>query len=152
MRLTTDDPQTSLEMALNLFYAKDGEAWVRNGEWNKDVTLYDYTKSAISNIFGSKMAILSWEKDEIAEILYDWGYEGNKSIEGIIATLYTAGWAFAEIRARLKQYEDNDRIVRCRDCKHRGTNGCPMHIKGKAADDTLMTAVDDDFCSYGRLK
>lgn len=43
-------------------------------------------------------------------------------------------------------------VVRCRDCRNRGTNKCPMHIKGKAADDTLLTAVDDDFCSYGELK
>lgn len=30
-RLTTDAPKTNLESALNLFYAKDGEAWVLRG-------------------------------------------------------------------------------------------------------------------------
>ena len=29
MRLTTDTPQGNLEQSLNLFYAKDGETWVR---------------------------------------------------------------------------------------------------------------------------
>lgn len=43
-------------------------------------------------------------------------------------------------------------VVRCRDCRHRDADECPMHIKGKAADDTLLTAVDDDFCSYGEVK
>lgn len=30
-RLTTDAPKNNLESALNLFYAKDGEAWVLGG-------------------------------------------------------------------------------------------------------------------------
>ena len=29
MRLTTDTPKNNLEMALNLFYVKDKEVWVR---------------------------------------------------------------------------------------------------------------------------
>ena len=40
-------------------------------------------------------------------------------------------------------------VVRCRDCKHRGTNGCPMHINGRLADEAFLRTVDDDYCSYG---
>ena len=29
MRLTTDTPESNLEMALNLFYVKDKQTWVR---------------------------------------------------------------------------------------------------------------------------
>ena len=31
MRLTTDNPQNNVETALNLFYIKDGETYVRGG-------------------------------------------------------------------------------------------------------------------------
>ena len=49
-RLTTDAPKTNLESALNLFYAKDGEAWVLRGGSEPayaDVTLFDYIRSAM---------------------------------------------------------------------------------------------------------
>ena len=31
MRLTTNDPQDNVQTALNLFYVKDKQAWVRGG-------------------------------------------------------------------------------------------------------------------------
>lgn len=43
-------------------------------------------------------------------------------------------------------------IVRCRDCKHRGTNECIFHIKGEPADEELLKKLDNDFCSYGERR
>ena len=40
-------------------------------------------------------------------------------------------------------------VVRCRDCKHRGTDYCIFHIKGEPADEELLRKLDNDFCSYG---
>ena len=40
-------------------------------------------------------------------------------------------------------------VVRCRDCKHRGTDYCIFHIKGEPADEELLGKLDNDFCSYG---
>ena len=40
-------------------------------------------------------------------------------------------------------------VVRCRDCKHRGTDDCIFHIKGEPADEELLRKLDNDFCSYG---
>lgn len=109
-RLTTDAPKNNLESALNLFYAKDGEAWVLGGgpEPNYvDVTLFDYIRSAILNNLGPTMSNLG--DDELKEVISEsWIFDGNLTVEGLIATLYTAAWAFAELRARLKMYEDRE--------------------------------------------
>ena len=43
-------------------------------------------------------------------------------------------------------------VVRCRDCKHRGTDYCIFHIKGEPADEELLRKLDNDFCSYGKRK
>ena len=42
MRLTTDTPKNNLEMALNLFYVKDKDVWVRGyGKNGADISLFD---------------------------------------------------------------------------------------------------------------
>ena len=111
-RLTTDAPKDNLESALNLFYAKDGEAWVLRGGSEPsyaDVTLFDYIRSAVLNTLGPNTPILHLDDEEIGNALSEgWLFDGNKTVEGIIATLYTAGWVAAELRARLKMYEDRD--------------------------------------------
>ena len=43
-------------------------------------------------------------------------------------------------------------VVRCRECKHRGTDDCILHIKGEPADEELLLKLDNDFCSYGERK
>lgn len=43
-------------------------------------------------------------------------------------------------------------VVRCRDCRHRGTDDCIFHIKGEPADEELLRKLDNDFCSYGERK
>lgn len=110
-RLTTDIPKDNLESALNLFYAKDGEAWVLRGGPEPayaDVTLFNFIRSTILNVLGCKCSILDLDNEELGYVLYDWLFYGNSTVEGLIATLYTAAWAFAELRARLKMYEDQE--------------------------------------------
>ena len=43
-------------------------------------------------------------------------------------------------------------VVRCKDCKHRGTDYCIFHIKGEPADEELLRKLDNDFCSDGERK
>ena len=43
-------------------------------------------------------------------------------------------------------------VVRCRECKYRGTDDCIFHIKGEPADEELLLKLDNDFCSYGKQK
>lgn len=104
--VVTDDPQDNVSTALNLFYIKDGETWVRGGgpapEYN-DVSLDDYVR-LIAKEHGLGMAQSDSERNisvEMAELLFD----GTDTMEGIVATLYTAAWAFSELRARLRLYE-----------------------------------------------
>lgn len=106
-RLTTDNPQDNLSSALNLFYVKDSYAWVRGGGSGpeyKDISLVDYVRM-ISKKHNLDIAQSENDEDiscEMADLLFD----GTDTVDGIIATLYTAGWAFAELRERLFAYED----------------------------------------------
>ena len=43
-------------------------------------------------------------------------------------------------------------VVRCQECKHRGTDDCIFHIKGEPADEELLLKLDNDFCSYGEKR
>jgi len=108
-RLTTDTPKNNLQTALNLFYAKDGEAWVRGGgpEYEyQDVPLFTYIRSVIQHQALSQHLWEDMDNGTLADVLTEWLFDGHETTEGIIATLYTAAWAFAELRARLKAYED----------------------------------------------
>ena len=51
-----------------------------------------------------------------------------------------------------RQAADVVEVVRCRECKHRGTDDCIFHIKGEPADEELLLKLDNDFCSYGERK
>lgn len=104
--LVNDDPQDNVSTALNLFYAKNGETWVRGGgpgpEY-EDISLNDYVR-LIAKEHNLEMAKNESDEEisfEMAELLLD----GTGTMEGIVATLYTAAWAFAELRERLKGYE-----------------------------------------------
>ncbi len=109
-RLTTDHPMGNFQNCLNLFYAKDGEAWVRGGgpePLYKDVRLHDYIRQAIRNTVDENRTYIDESSDEeLGEGMLEWFTDGNSSVEGLIGTLYTAAWAFAELRARLKDHED----------------------------------------------
>ena len=104
--LVTDDPQDNVSSALNLFYVKDKSAWVRSGGPGpkyEDISLDDFTRM-IAKEYDLNIAQSESDEEismEMAELLFD----GTDTIEGIIATLYTAGWAFAELRERLKHFE-----------------------------------------------
>lgn len=109
--VVSDDPQDNVSTALNLFYVKDGWTWVRGGgpaPDYADVSLCDYIR-LIAKEHGLDMA--EGDDDaismEMAELLFD----GTSTIDGIVATLYTAAWAFAELREKLKGYEATKRTA-----------------------------------------
>ena len=60
--------------------------------------------------------------------------------------------AYTEVVADFLLDNDVFPIVRCKDCKHRGTDDCPMHYKGAHANEDFLKKVDNDFCSYGERK
>lgn len=103
--MVVDDPQDNVSTALNLFYVKDGWTWVRGGGLAPDyadVSLCDYVRQ-IAKEYNLDMA--KGDDEEISMEMSELLFDGIGTMEGIVATLYTAAWAFAEIRERLKAYE-----------------------------------------------
>ena len=74
------------------------------------------------------------------------GYSGNKK------AIYRE--AILAVKSILHSAKPVDavEVVRCRECKHRGTDYCIFHIKGEPADEELLRKLDNDFCSYGERK
>lgn len=105
-RLTTDNPQDNLEIALNLFYIKNRETWVRGGGAApdyKDASLYDWIRQIIKT---HSLDIDISDNDAMGDCLVDRLLDCTDTLEGVVAHLYTAAWAFSELRARLAAYED----------------------------------------------
>lgn len=106
-RLTTDNPKDNIENALNLFYAKDGWTWVRGGgpaPDYADMSLCDFVRMLVkANIPDAE---LPEDDDALSDLMHEWLIDDPDSAEGIISLLYTAGWAFAELRHRLSLWEN----------------------------------------------
>ena len=108
-RLTTNCPDNNLDAALNLFYIKDFETWVRGGGDGPDypdIRLYDFIRKAAKILLPD----LDFPMDDdgvdyaMGELLLD----GPDEPTGLLALLYTAAWTYAELRGRLMQYEDTE--------------------------------------------
>lgn len=106
-RLTTDTPKDNLETALNLFYIKDHETWVRGygpAPEYADVSLFDLTRDIVKTHIPD--VELPEDDDDLSNMMPEWLMDGIDSAEGIVALLYTAAWAYAELRHKLMRYED----------------------------------------------
>lgn len=106
-RLTTDNPKDNIEAALNLFYIKGHETWVRGGGTGPeyaDVRLFDYTRQLIKAHIPD--VDLGMDDDSLSMMMDEWLFDGPEILEGVFALLYTAAWAYAELRHRLAAYEN----------------------------------------------
>lgn len=106
-RLTTETPKDNLEAALNLFYIKDHETWVRGygpAPEYADVSLFDLTRDIVKTHIQD--AELPADNDNLSNMMPEWLMDGIDSAEGVVALLYTAAWAYAELRHKLMRYED----------------------------------------------
>lgn len=107
-RLTTDKPIGNTARAHNLFYIEEKETWVRNGDpaqGRLDERLYDHIRKITESLSAS---ISTGPSDgELDDDLLDLLLDGPYTLEGLIAHYYTAAWAFSELRAHLKAYEDS---------------------------------------------
>lgn len=106
-RLTTDTPKDNLEAALNLFYIKDHETWVRGGGPGPeyaDVTLFSFIRDVVKTHIPD--VELPEDNDDLSNMMPEWLMDGIDSAEGVVALLYTAAWAYAELRDKLMRYED----------------------------------------------
>lgn len=106
-RLTTDTPDDNVMTALNLFYAKDGETWVRGGGAAPDypdITLYEFIRG-VCGVLTPDLELPS-DNDNLSCLMADLLFDGSDEPTGIVALLYMAAWVCAELRGRLMQYED----------------------------------------------
>ena len=107
MRLTTDTPKNNIEMAFNLFYVKDKEAWVRGyGKGGTDISLFELSRNMVR--WNIPSIDLSISDDTYSMMMAEWLWEDLDTPEHIMALLYQAGWVCAELREHLKRFEDKE--------------------------------------------
>lgn len=109
--IITDDPQTNTEVMFNLAYVKDKEVWIHGaGEDQKDCSLVDFTKNMCSR---NHLCSVNSEMEACDDLdaLCDWYMDCSMS--GCpIGTAYFIAIQAAELRERLRQYEDaNDPAI-----------------------------------------
>lgn len=106
-RLTTDTPKDNFEMALNLFYVKDKEVWVRGyGKNGADISLFDLSRDLTR--WNCPYVDLDMSDDSFSMMMAEWLWEDVESFEHVLALLYQAAWVCAELREHLKQFEDKE--------------------------------------------
>lgn len=111
-RLTTDNPKDNTENALNLFYIKDRETWVR-----RYGPPPEYLDISLDNLMRGLIAKFLPEVEcpqnpvDFSFMMAEWLYADEvDTMEGTLALLYNAAWAYAELRHRLMAYEDTGLI------------------------------------------
>ena len=104
MNIVTDKPETNVSNALNMFYIKGDQTYVRGyGENGQDINLIDFVKRIAKK---QRIPLQKKEAYEVAEYLTDCCFDSEpESKEGLLGLFFTAAWAFSEIRERLKEYE-----------------------------------------------
>ena len=106
-RLTTDTPKDNFEMALNLFYVKDKEVWVRGyGKNGADISMLNLTREILS--YQCPYVETDISDDDLIMMMPEWLFDDVRATEHVIGLLYQAAWVCAELREHLKQFEDNE--------------------------------------------
>ncbi len=94
-RLTTDKPTSAVEAMLNYAYAKDGRVFLRYGDAEEDIDLCEYI-SRESERSGCRNS-----PEEVME-------GGCLECDCVLAVLHIVATQAAELRERLKEYEDRE--------------------------------------------
>lgn len=104
-RLTTNKDikeMSMMELAYNCCYAEDRKARYR--DFQSDIDAREMARYLLKKYAAGNSAIASDE--DFDEYIHDCLQYGTDEIEGIIALFYRNLWAMADLRERLKQYED----------------------------------------------
>lgn len=107
VRLTTDNQTDNIEASLNLFYVRDGDAFIRGGgdaPDYADISVTDFIRKAARTLCPDML--LPESAEGISFAMAEYLFDGYEEPSGLIALLYTAAWSYAELRERLKAYED----------------------------------------------
>lgn len=104
-RLTTNketDDMSMFELSHNSCYVKEGKARCR--DYETDIDARELTKLLLKEIAEENNQFNS--ENEFNEKMVDYLSYGINTKEGLIATFYRNLWAMAELREKLKTYED----------------------------------------------
>lgn len=104
-RLTTDKPVTEMgmfELAYNSCYIKDGKARYRDFDLDEDARVL--ARKLLKDHADGDDAFTCDE--DFDDWMVDYLQDGMDSMEGLIALFYRNLWAMADLRERLKAYED----------------------------------------------
>lgn len=108
-RLTSDNvfEMNMTELALNQVFVQDGWAWYRKGP-EDECSVCDLIRGAAAKGLDLENIELdpNLTDEELGGVMLDWLQFGEEEPEGVLAILYRALWAMAELRERLKLYED----------------------------------------------
>ncbi|MBQ9647042.1 MAG: hypothetical protein IJV43_01605 [Oscillospiraceae bacterium] len=107
-RLTYKDPKDNFFSTLNLFYCKDGTTWVRGGgpaPDYPDVKLDDWIRGIVKN-FKADIDVDEMDDENLNMAMAELIFDGSDTMEGFIALVYNAAWAFSALNAKLMEYED----------------------------------------------
>lgn len=91
-----------VELAHNSCYIKGGKTMYR--DYNTDVDARVLTRQLLKDHAAGDDAFTCDE--DFDECMADYLHNGMDSIEGLIAIFYRNLWAMAELREKLKHYED----------------------------------------------
>lgn len=105
MQRLTNDKKTSQmtmsELAFNCCYAKDDEAWYR--DYDTNIQAREFVRNLYKHYTGFD---LPKDNEVFDEILLDDLFNEPDMAEGLLALFYRNLWGMAELRERLKEYED----------------------------------------------
>ena len=105
-RLTSNNTveMNMTELALNQVFVEKGWAWYLLNPPEDACRIEDLICKAAETLDVELEAGMTDE--DLGEVMLDWLQFGEKEPEGVLAILYRALWAMAEVRERLKLYED----------------------------------------------
>lgn len=104
-RLTSNKPVKEMkmrELAHNACYVKDRKAMYR--DYNMDVDARELVRQLLKNYVHVDAAFA--RDTDLDELMADFLCDDINSIDGLIAVFYRNLWAMAELRERLRAYED----------------------------------------------
>jgi len=93
------------ELAHNLVFIKDGEAWYR--DFQREMPARDLVREIIRkhDPGEDRRELAEEDNDTFDEIMLEAGYFGTDELEGVFSILYTLMFGMAEVREWLKAYE-----------------------------------------------
>lgn len=106
-RLTTNKPvdeMSMLELAYNSCYAKDGKAMYEDYETVRDAR--DFARNLYKAYLDEELPTDDEEFD--GRMMDDLQFESEVHLRGLIALFYRNLWVMADLREKLKAYEDKE--------------------------------------------